>query len=72
MGFTSLENQFISASFGQLVQISGSALGDGNGAELSSSILEITASHAIQTNNATSASHAVSADSADKIGRAHI
>jgi hypothetical protein len=65
MGFTSLENQFISASFGQLVQISGSALGDGNGAELSSSILEITASHAIQSNSAISASHALSADSVD-------
>ena len=65
MGFTSLENQYISASFGQLVQISGSALGDGNGAELSSSVLEITASHAIQANSVTSASHAVSADSAD-------
>lgn len=66
MGFTSLENQYISASFGQLVQISGSALGDGNGAELSGSILDITSSRAVVANTAEttiSASHALSADS---------
>ena len=59
MAFQSLENQFISASFGQLVQTSGSEFADGLGNNLSGSEFIITASNAI------SASHAVQADNAD-------
>jgi hypothetical protein len=75
MALTSLQNQFISASYGQLVQISGSTMADGDGTNLSGSgILEISASFATDAsssifaatansaNTATSASHAVNAD----------
>ena len=68
MAFTSLENQFISASFGQLLQISGSGnvnVADGFGNDLSGSVLMISASSAQQTDSAVSASYASTASIAD-------
>lgn len=73
MALTSLQNQFISASYGQLVQVSGSAVADGDGNLLDSVVLEISASNSISASysdqsgvaqQATSASHALNADDA--------
>ena len=69
MALTSLQNQFISSSFGQLVQISGSALADGDGNYITGSLLNISASYAadaLNAQNATAASSAISASHALK------
>ena len=69
MAVTSLQNQFISSRFGQLVQISGSALADGDGNYITGSLLNISASYAadaLNAQNATAASSAISASHALK------
>ena len=74
MALTSLQNQFISASYGQLIQISGSELADGNGSSLSSSILNISASYALTASHAlnvpATASYALTASIATSASRA--
>ena len=63
-----LTNQYISASFQGLVQISGSQLTDGTGSLIDS--LNITASDATNATSATSASYSATATSASYAGTA--
>lgn len=64
MALTSLQNQFISASYGQLLQVSGSDLADGNGTYLTSSLLNISASYSSFAESSSIADSATTAGSA--------